>query len=346
VADIFISYTKSDRDWAFWIAQELKTLGHIPRVHEWEISAGGNIAAWMEERHDKADHILCVISQVYLTKPYSSWERLAAQWAAAGDRPNFALPVFVEDCKAPTMLAPFKRCDLFGLGEDQARAALVSYMNPPGPIAAIPFPTKSSHEVTEPPKLDIPVFPGNNQQTGLSSAKELRNYRLERVTVWIGALLLSSFIYFHFVFRDIHHPNELQGPSGPFVFSAIAVGIVCSMLGFEKPIQATYFAAAPAPVICILSYLFIDRAWASFPDLTPLANFSLNLIFAILYSLLAAFGCAIGLRSRFIIESLIHKTEAIGGGDPITAAKIATAGTLAAGLITLFGTVISAYIKQ
>jgi hypothetical protein len=37
VADIFVSYTSSDRDRAFWIGQELKKLGHIPHVHEWEI---------------------------------------------------------------------------------------------------------------------------------------------------------------------------------------------------------------------------------------------------------------------------------------------------------------------
>ena len=37
VADIFVSYTSSDRDWAFWIAKELEALGHTPHVHEWEI---------------------------------------------------------------------------------------------------------------------------------------------------------------------------------------------------------------------------------------------------------------------------------------------------------------------
>ena len=37
VADIFVSYTSSDRDWAFWIAKELEALGHAPHVHEWEI---------------------------------------------------------------------------------------------------------------------------------------------------------------------------------------------------------------------------------------------------------------------------------------------------------------------
>jgi hypothetical protein len=89
VADIFISYTSNDRGWAFWIGHELEAIGHVPHIHEWEISGGGDIMAWMEERHQAADHILCVISPIYLSKPYSSLERRAAQWAAAADRPGF-----------------------------------------------------------------------------------------------------------------------------------------------------------------------------------------------------------------------------------------------------------------
>ena len=95
MADIFVSYTSSDRDWAFWIGQELEKLGHTAHIHEWEIPAGGNIAAWMDERHNNADHILCVISKVYLTKPYSSWERQAAQWAAASVAGHFGVRFWI-----------------------------------------------------------------------------------------------------------------------------------------------------------------------------------------------------------------------------------------------------------
>jgi hypothetical protein len=141
VADIFVSYTVSDRDWAFWIGQELEKLGHSAHIHEWEIDAGGNIPAWMQERQDKADHTLCVVSAAYLSRPYSSWELQAAQWATATERPNFMLPVFVEDCKAPTMLAPFKRCDLFGVNELEARARLQAYLKPAAkPTEASRFP--------------------------------------------------------------------------------------------------------------------------------------------------------------------------------------------------------------
>jgi TIR domain len=34
MADIFISYTSSDREWARWIAKELKGLGQTPHIHE------------------------------------------------------------------------------------------------------------------------------------------------------------------------------------------------------------------------------------------------------------------------------------------------------------------------
>jgi TIR domain/NB-ARC domain len=90
----------------------------------------GDIVAWMEARHDQADHILCIVSSAYLAKPYSAWERQAAQWATVTDRPNFAVPVFVEPCKAPTLLAHRKRCDLYGLSEADARARLKTFLEP------------------------------------------------------------------------------------------------------------------------------------------------------------------------------------------------------------------------
>jgi TIR domain len=53
VADIFVSYTSNDKDWANWIGLELEKLGNSARVDEWEISAGGDIPAWMEDRIQK-----------------------------------------------------------------------------------------------------------------------------------------------------------------------------------------------------------------------------------------------------------------------------------------------------
>lgn len=161
MADILISYTSGDRDWAFWIGKELAGLGHSPHIDAWEISGGGDIAAWMEERHDKADHVLLVISEVYLTKSYSSWERRAAEWAAAAERPNFALPVLIEDCKVPTLLAHFVRCNLAGLSEDEARARLAAFLKPAArPTGPMRFPGGASMAKAEPTLPEAVAFPG------------------------------------------------------------------------------------------------------------------------------------------------------------------------------------------
>src|SRR5580658_4228480 len=121
MADIFISYTASDRDWAFWIAKEVEELGDTPHVHEWEVKRGEDIYAWMEARHDAADHVLCVVSDEYLKAPYSTLERNAALWKAAASRPGFVLFVAVKPARLPVLSDHIRRCELFGVDEDTAR---------------------------------------------------------------------------------------------------------------------------------------------------------------------------------------------------------------------------------
>ena len=142
MADIFISYTAADRDWAFWIAKELEALGHIPHVHEWEIKRGADIYAWMEQRHDRADHVLCVVSEDYLKAPYSTLERNAALWQAASNRPGFVLFVTVKACKLPTLADHIRRCELYGVPEDAARIRFREFMAKREAPAAAAFPGK------------------------------------------------------------------------------------------------------------------------------------------------------------------------------------------------------------
>jgi hypothetical protein len=102
--------------------------------------------------------VLFVISKLYLTKDYSNWERHSAEWAAVSKRPNFGLPVFVEQCETPTLLAAFKRCDLYGLSEEDARARLAEYLTPARRPPTAPFPGARRLAPTEQSQT-IP-FPG------------------------------------------------------------------------------------------------------------------------------------------------------------------------------------------
>ncbi|MGE3308031.1 MAG: tetratricopeptide repeat protein [Rhizobiaceae bacterium] len=128
MADIFVSYNSSDREWAYWIGRELAAQGHDPHIHEWELQPGEDIYDWMERRHEAADHVLCVISDDYLRAPYSRLERNAALWQAASERPGFVLFVVVKHCKLPTLADHFRRCELFNISEDEARNRFRDFM--------------------------------------------------------------------------------------------------------------------------------------------------------------------------------------------------------------------------
>jgi hypothetical protein len=93
---------------------------HTAHVHESEIKSGDDIYAWMEQHHDAADHVLCVVSDDYLKAPYSTLERNAALWRAAATRPGFVLLVVVKPCRLPTLSDHIRRCELFGVPEEAA----------------------------------------------------------------------------------------------------------------------------------------------------------------------------------------------------------------------------------
>ncbi len=107
-----------------------------------------------------------------MTKDYSGWERWAAQWAAQNKRPNFALPVFIEVCEPPPLLALIKRCDLYEFGEEDARARLAAYLEPasrpsrpvrfPGAKRSVPtpFPGKAEPEKSQVVRQEAVVHKG------------------------------------------------------------------------------------------------------------------------------------------------------------------------------------------
>ena len=143
MVDIFISYTSTDRNWAFWIAKELQALGHTPHVHDWSIEGSASIYRWMEEHHNAADHVLCVFSDEYLKAPYSTLERDAALWHSAAKRPAFALLVAVKPCRLPTLSDHIRRCELFGVPEEAARVRFREFMSKRVAPDAVSFPGKA-----------------------------------------------------------------------------------------------------------------------------------------------------------------------------------------------------------
>jgi|GEM_PF-1712454 len=161
VWDFFVSYTRSDRAWAEWVAWVLEEAGFRVLVQAWDFPPGSNWVAGMDDGVRRAGRTVAVLSDAYSRSVYGAAEWRAA-WAAdpAGESCKL-LVVRVEDCDRPGLLAQIVSLDLFDRSEDDAHTELVDAAMAAvsgarvKPAAAPPFP--AGRAVPERPPFPDPT---------------------------------------------------------------------------------------------------------------------------------------------------------------------------------------------
>jgi hypothetical protein len=122
--DFSISYTSPDLTWAEWVAWQLEDEGWTTVLQAWDFSPGENFIARMRDALEQADRTIALLSPAYLASPYGTDE-----WTGAflhdKERKGRLLPVRVEACELPRLLATRVYIDLVGLGRQQARRRLL-----------------------------------------------------------------------------------------------------------------------------------------------------------------------------------------------------------------------------
>lgn len=76
--DFFVSYTKTDRPWAEWIAWELEEDGYATVLQDWDFRPGQNFVLRMHQAATQAERTIAILSEDYLNSSYTQPE-----WAAA-----------------------------------------------------------------------------------------------------------------------------------------------------------------------------------------------------------------------------------------------------------------------
>lgn len=167
--DFFISYNKTDRSWAEWIAWVLEAEGYTTVIQEWDFKPGGNFIVEMDNATKQCERTIAVISQDYLGAEFT-----VPEWAAefAQDPKGLGrklIPVRVAPCDIQGLLGQVIYCDLVGLDEEAARKRLLSQVNPgrTKPAVAPSFPG-SSTEPTFPPMQQPGVAESQRLWTPLS----------------------------------------------------------------------------------------------------------------------------------------------------------------------------------
>jgi hypothetical protein len=168
VVDFFISYTSADRAWAEWIAWQLELAGSTTALQAWDFRPGNDFIHQMQQTTQQANRTIAVVSAAYFDSAFGE-----AEWRAAfaedptGER-AMLVPVRVEDCDPPGLLATRVYVDLVGLDEAAARERLLAGLQererPGRPAAAPVFPGRAATEAVGPASVSRPG--SGNQQPG------------------------------------------------------------------------------------------------------------------------------------------------------------------------------------
>ncbi len=123
--DFFVSYTKTDSDWAKWIAHKLEENGYTVTLQAWDFLAGGNFVLAMHEAAQRNRRTIAVLSPAYLKALFTQPEWAAAFVQDPTSAEGKLIPVRVEECQPPGILAAIGYIDLVGRDEEDALAKLL-----------------------------------------------------------------------------------------------------------------------------------------------------------------------------------------------------------------------------
>ena len=123
-ADFLVSYTGADQAWAEWIAEQLEAAGYTTLLQAWDFRPGSDFVHQMQQATSSAQRTVAVLSPAYFGSKFGEAEWRAAFAKDPTGELGLLVPVRVQDCQPPGLLASRMYVDLVGLEEAAAAARL------------------------------------------------------------------------------------------------------------------------------------------------------------------------------------------------------------------------------
>jgi hypothetical protein len=139
--DFFISYTAVNRSWAEWIAVQLEAAGYSTLLQAWDFRPGSDFVHQMQEATSTAGRTIAVLSPAYFGSQFGEAEWRAAFVKDPTGELELLVPVRVQPCEPPGLLASRVYIDLVDIDEATAKQRLLAGVDQSGarPTSA-PFP--------------------------------------------------------------------------------------------------------------------------------------------------------------------------------------------------------------
>jgi tetratricopeptide (TPR) repeat protein len=139
--DFFISYTGVNRPWAEWIAVQLEAAGYSTVLQAWDFRPGSDFLHQMQQATSTAGRTIAVLSPAYFESGFGETEWRAAFFKDPTGERGLLVPVRVQPCEPPGLLASRVYVDLVDADEATAKRLLLAGVDQSGarPTTA-PFP--------------------------------------------------------------------------------------------------------------------------------------------------------------------------------------------------------------
>lgn len=111
MAKLFLSYSSTDKDFVRTLAADLRELGHQPWLDEWEIRVGDSIPSKIEQGISDADYVVIILTERALRSNWVEREWKSKYWQEVQTQQISVLPVLLEDCELPALLASKRYAD-------------------------------------------------------------------------------------------------------------------------------------------------------------------------------------------------------------------------------------------
>ncbi len=169
--DFFISYTKTDRAWAEWIAWQLEDLGYETIIDIWDFGIGKDFIIEMQKASCDTKHTIVILSPDYFKADYPQPE-----WTFAFNRylkkDRKVIPIKVRPMESEDYFNTLSHIDLVGITKQAAKKKLQEVIK----VSMDGSRAKSSEEPDFPADAPILVQPAPDRKetsnSTLPSAKE------------------------------------------------------------------------------------------------------------------------------------------------------------------------------
>ncbi len=176
--DFFISYTKTDRGWAEWVAWTLESNNYTTVLQAWDFRPGENFVLQMHAAAEQTRATIILISDAYLSAEFTQPEWAAAFARDPSGQARRLIPIRVAPCTPTGLLGPIIYADIVDLSESDATDTVLGAVNngrskpatsPPFPAfpasRTVPFPrghvTPGSDASEDPAAQAIPLESGS-----------------------------------------------------------------------------------------------------------------------------------------------------------------------------------------